>query len=543
MRIPVARLLVCCSLLLARTVAGQVPASHPAPTAINTAAVVADSAASLTLQGRQIFVFRSRLAARDPRDRRDDAMRKIVALVERGVIPRVHAARVPEGVLLTAGRDALFAILPGDVAAGSGETLEQLSTKTVLLLDAALGPEGTQRQFHRVTTAAALAAAATLAFIILLRLLGYVRQVVVSRATQISEARLRRLRIGGYELLDSGQVAKTLQRVVKLVFFVLALFAAYLWLTYVLTRFAYSAPWGEALGSYLIATVEDLGIGVLTAIPGLFIVVLIFLSTRFITRLVGAFFRAVESGEVTFSWLHPDTAHPTRRLITAMLWLFSIVIAYPYLPGSGSNAFKGVSVFVGLILTVGSSGLVSQAMSGLVLMYARSLKPGEYVLVNGIEGTVTELGLLSTKIRTLKEEEVTIPNSVLVSTMTRNYSRLTEPTGLILHTSVTIGYDTPWRQVHAMLIMAAKRTAGVREDSAPFVLQTALSDFYVEYQLNARIYDPARRVPVLSELHTHIQDAFNEHGVQIMSPHYLGDPSVPKIVRTDDWFTPPAASP
>jgi small-conductance mechanosensitive channel len=236
-------------------------------------------------------------------------------------------------------------------------------------------------------------------------------------------------------------------------------------------------------------------------------------------------------------WVHAETANPTKRLAVALLWVFAIVVAYPYLPGSGSDVFKGVSVFVGLVISLGSSGVVNQAMSGLVLMYSRALKPGDYVRVADTEGVVAELGLLSTKICTNKRELVTIPNGVVVGTTTKNYSRLAADggSGVILHTSVTIGYDTPWRQVHALLLAAAERTPGLRRDPAPFVRQTALSDFYVEYQVNAHLEQPEERVAALSTLHENIQDCFNEHGVQIMSPHYEGDPATPKLVPPERW--------
>ncbi|HUF29942.1 MAG TPA: mechanosensitive ion channel domain-containing protein, partial [Gemmatimonadaceae bacterium] len=202
---------------------------------------------------------------------------------------------------------------------------------------------------------------------------------------------------------------------------------------------------------------------------------------------------------------------------------------------------------VGLMLSLGSSGLVNQAMSGLVLMYSRAFRPGDYVRVNDTEGTVAELGMLSTKIRTNKQELVTIPNAVLVATTTKNFSRIadgvatgTAHDGVLLYTSVTIGYDAPWRQVHTLLIEAAGRTDGLRSDPRPFVRQSALADFYVEYQLNAHLEHPERRIQVLSDLHANIQDCFNEQGVQIMSPHYENDPAQPKIVPPADSHPAPA---
>jgi small-conductance mechanosensitive channel len=223
------------------------------------------------------------------------------------------------------------------------------------------------------------------------------------------------------------------------------------------------------------------------------------------------------------------------------LWVFALALAYPHLPGSGTDAFKGVSVFVGLMISLGSSGIVNQVMSGLTLTYSRALRLNDFVRIGDVEGTVTHLGSLSTKLKTLLREEITIPNAVVVSTQTTNYSRLADVEGVFVKTQVTIGYDTPWRQVKALLLLAASRTTGVRETPPPAVRQSALEDFYVEYTLLVCLEDPASRLVTLDQLHGHIQDAFNEHGVQIMSPNYEADPAGPKVVPPDRWFESPAA--
>jgi small-conductance mechanosensitive channel len=213
---------------------------------------------------------------------------------------------------------------------------------------------------------------------------------------------------------------------------------------------------------------------------------------------------------------------------------------YPYLPGSDSDAFKGVSVFVGLLLSIGSAGTVNQAVSGLMLMYSRALRVGDFVQIGETMGTVVTLGMFSTRIRTNLGEIVSLPNAVIVGTTTKNYSREEETGGVLLATTVTIGYNAPWRQIHAMLIEAAHRTEGLLEDPPPRVLQRSLSDYYVEYMLGARIAEPNRRIAVLDELHRNIQDVFNEYGVQIMSPHYVADPAEKVWVPKENWYEPPA---
>jgi small-conductance mechanosensitive channel len=288
------------------------------------------------------------------------------------------------------------------------------------------------------------------------------------------------------------------------------------------------------------AGIKAIALTIVDFIPGLVIVAVIFMITRFLARIGRLFFDAVESGRVTVPGLYAETAQPTRRIVTVILWLFSLVMMYPYLPGSDSDAFKGVSVFVGLLLSIGSAGTVNQAVSGLMLMYSRALRVGDYVQIGETEGTVVTLGMFSTRILTPKGEIVSLPNAVIVGTTTKNYSREVETGGVVLTTTVTIGYNAPWRQVHAMLIEAAGRSQGLLKDPAPFVRQRSLSDFYVEYMLGARIAEPRKRIAVLDTLHRNIQDVFNEYGVQILSPHYEADPAEKVWVPKENWYEAPA---
>lgn len=518
--------------------AAQPPEAGP-PVAPPLVATVADSAA-LIVQNRAVFVFRAPFGSRTASERAEEASRRIRAFAESGATDSVVARPIAQGMLLVAGQRGMFTITPADVDSLGGETVEAASRAAIQRLEIAIVAEREQRSLVHLLTAIGFSILATILFLVVLRLLRKGRQITLDHMPTVAGPRIPRAAVGNFTLLDAEQILAFLRRIVDLLAWGFGLFSAYLWLTYVLTRFPYSAPWGEALGTYLITTVRNLTLAALGAIPGLFTVVIIFFATRFFTRLVGTFFSAVEAGDVTVPWVHADTAHPTRRLLSALLWVFALVVAYPYLPGSGSDVFKGVSVFVGIVLSLGSSGVVSQAMSGLVLMYSRALKAGDYVRIGDTEGIVAELGMLSTKIRTNKDEEVTLPNGVVVGTTTKNYTRLVTERGVVLYTSVSVRYDVPWRQVHAMLNEAASRTSSLRTDPPPFVLQTALSDWYVEYQLNVRLDEPHRRMRALSELHACIQDVFYENGVELLSPHFEGNHQHPPVaaVPHDRWFAP-----
>jgi small-conductance mechanosensitive channel len=220
-------------------------------------------------------------------------------------------------------------------------------------------------------------------------------------------------------------------------------------------------------------------------------------------------------------------------------------MAYPYLPGAQTAAFQGVSVLVGLMVSIGASSIVGQGASGLILMYARTLRKGEYVRIGEAEGTVVELGMFETRLRTGLGEEISLPNAWVLSTTTKNYSRAHAGTGYVLDTAVTIGYDTPWRQVHAMLEQAARDTDDIARAPKPYVMQVALSDFYIEYRLvaYATVETPRRRAEVLNRLHQRIVDVFNEFGVQITSPHYQREPAAPHVIPKEQWYAAPAVAP
>jgi small-conductance mechanosensitive channel len=224
----------------------------------------------------------------------------------------------------------------------------------------------------------------------------------------------------------------------------------------------------------------------------------------------------------------------------ARLWLFALIMAYPHLPGSGTAAFKGVTIFAGLIASLGSTSIVNQAAGGLVLMYSRAFRPGDYIKIGENEGVVTSLGILSTKIRTPRKEEVTIPNAVLVGNTTINYTRLAGESGVMIHAAVSIGYTTPWRKVQSLLLSAASKTRGLLTQPPPFVRQVGLSDFYVQYQLTAAVSSPEIRSETFSELLGNIQDVFNEQGEQIMSPHYVADTPQKQVIPKSKWFDLPA---
>ena len=513
-------------------------AQTPAPTPATTEQIRTGEPAPVVFWNRPITVFRSYYEQTTPAERAAAATARLAALPEVATDWTVATNELSSGnysgIAVTVNGRIAFVILTGDVDPESGETLKAAADQATAQLRGALQARSQQRRLPVLFRGVALSIVATILLLVGLWLITRAGSRVLARIDQTAKVAKRRLEIAEFDLRP---LVHSINRgLTKLTVWAAAVAMVYVWLTFVLLRFPYSQPWGQQLGGFLINLFESLGSGLLRAMPGLFTVVVIFLMTRIVARLVNGIFSQIEKGDLSLSWLNRDTARATRRLVLVLIWIFALTVAYPYIPGSSTDAFKGVSVFVGLMVSLGSAGLINQVMSGLVIVYSQALRPGEFVRVGDDVGIVSDVGMLSTKLLTRKREEITIPNAVLVGARTVNYSRRAGENGAVVGTTVTIGYDAPWRQVHAMLLQAAEQTAGVRKDPAPRVLQKSLSDFYVEYELVFSLDEPSQRVPILSELHMHIQDAFNEQGVQIMSPHFETQPREKVFVPKSQWF-------
>ncbi|MDF1551683.1 MAG: mechanosensitive ion channel [Deferrisomatales bacterium] len=529
---------VACLLRAASVVAAEPVVSPPA------VSLETPTPAPVVVWGRTIAVLRAAFEESSPKDRAERAVARMGALPPRGDLKVVtaNASRGGiSGIMIGTQTEMLFALLPGDVDPDSGQTLEQFADRAAKTLQEVLGERAAQLRWSILLRGLGVSAAATMVFVGLLWSVWRVREVAIHRLDRRIGASRRRLALAGIDLIP---LLLGIERaLLKLTALVVMLAASYVWLTFCFQQFFYTQPWARQLGAFFLGMLRDFALGIVGAVPGLVAVLVIFWLTRIVAAGASRFFTGVERGTMTVSWLNPDSARASRRIVLAGIWLFAVTVAYPYIPGSGSDAFKGVSVFAGLMLSLGSSGFVNHLMSGLVIAYSGAMRVGDYVTVGAVEGTVQDLGPMTTKIATPKREAVAIPNGVVVGASVTNYTLLAGRDGAIVSTTITIGYDTPWRQVHALLLQAAGRTTGIRQLPAPFVLQRALSDFYVEYELRFAIDRPVERAPVLSELHAAIQDAFNAAGVQIMSPNFETQPEQPVLVPRDQWYAAPAAPP
>ncbi|WP_241723593.1 mechanosensitive ion channel family protein [Raoultella sp. HC6] len=332
-------------------------------------------------------------------------------------------------------------------------------------------------------------------------------------------------------------------RLYALLMALLGILALYAWLSWAFGLFPWTRVWSESLGEWSLKVIQEIALSILSSLPGLLIVLIIFLITWFIIRLVKVLLGQVEAGRLHIPGLHPETVGATRRLISAAIWLFALSAAYPFLPGANSLAFKGISVFFGLMLTLGSTGIMNHAMSGLVLIYSRALHKGDWIRIAGDEGQVSEIGMLATKIQTRENYIVTVPNAVVVSGKIVNLSAQDPGQGVNLTVSVTIGYDTPWRQVCALLELAAHRAEGIDPDQPPKVRKLALMDWYASYELQVRLLAETTVPEGRNALHGSVLDVFNEFNVQIMSPNFVLQPKEPVVVAKENWYAAPAAAP
>ena len=363
------------------------------------------------------------------------------------------------------------------------------------------------------------------------------------RAERWRAARLDAVRVQDAEIVSSDRIGEAIDRAFRLLRLFLLLLAFDLYLTYVLGLFPWTRAVSYALLGYVVSPARTVAQAFFGYLPNLLFVIFIALIIRGAIRLVKLFFHQVEEGKIVFRNFPAEWADPTYKITRLLLVAFGLIVAFPYLPASDSAAFAGVSVFMGVLFSLSSSSAISNAIAGVVLTYTGAFRLGERVKLGETFGDIVEMSMLATRIRTIKNEDITIPNSLVLGGTMTNYSRQAKELGLILHTSVTIGYDAPWRKIHGLLIDAALATPNILETPPPFVWQTALNDFYVTYEINAYTANARDMIETYAVLHANIQDRFFAAGVEIMSPHYTSirdgnTVQIPEAQRPPGYRTP-----
>ena len=380
---------------------------------------------------------------------------------------------------------------------------------------------------------------ATAVFALLVFLIARVFRQLDRFVEQRYRARLEGMRVKAFRVVEAERLWEGVRASQRMLRTVLMLLLVFIYSQFVLGLFPWTSPLSQQLLSLFIDPLYTMGLAIVDAVPSLIFLCVLTVVVRYGLKILKLYFAEVGRGAICLSGFDPDWAMPTFRILRLLVIAFAVVVAYPYVPGSHSEAFKGVSILLGVIFSLGSSSAIANFIAGYTMIYRGVFKVGDRIKINDVIGDVTEMRLQVTHLRSEKNEEITIPNSAVMNSIVTNFSRLARERGLILHTIVGIGYETPWRQVEAMLLEAAVRTPGLLREPPPFVLQRSLDDFAVKYELNVYCDQPQQSLELYAALHRRILDLFNEHGVQIMTPMYRTDPDSPKVVPKDQWFAPP----
>ena len=507
----------------------------PADASIETAAVELDG----------VVLFRVRGVSSYPADTRARTIRNQLREVAADSAIGIDVFHIAdgEGVTRIMVRDRVaMALVDADASLEQVDRVA-LATAHMQRMQRAVVDYRAARTPAALWRAAGMSAAATLALLIAIAIIMWLWRRLDGYLTSRLEKRIATVGIQSFEVMRAERIRGAIRAAFVAVRTVAFLVLGLTYLTYVLAQLPWSRGLSRNVVSLAVGPLETMAQGLIDHVPSLVFLVVLFLIVRFTLRLVRLFFEAVGQGSVAFENFDPEWAGPTYKILRIVVIAFALIVAYPYIPGADTAAFKGVSLFIGIVFSLGSSTAISNIIAGYMLTYRRAMKVGDRVQIGDALGEVLETRLQVTHLRSFKNEEIIIPNSQILGSEVRNYTSMSKTRGLIMHTEVGIGYETPWRQVEAMLIDAAGRTEGVLKEPRPFVLQKKLGDFAVTYEINAYTNDVGRLPHLYSDLHRNILDVFNEYGVQIMTPAYEGDPEIPKVVPQKDWFTAPAAPP
>jgi len=492
----------------------------PAPPVIQPS-VSEPAGAPVRFADETLFTVYDKLGPFTPQERAQAVTERLARLAN-DPLASLHPITVTDQEFtseLLHGEMAVMTLTDRD-ALPTGRSRQELAREYARKIQAALARSREEITLKALAIDAALAFLDTVILVILLVLFHKAFPKLYAKIEAWRGSVIRSVRIQRVELLSADQIASALTGIAQTVRAVVVLALFYVYLTSVLGIFPWTKGISAALFGAVISTLGAIGQAFATYVPNVISIVVIIVVTRYVIKLISLFFTGISRGAITFAGFYREWAEPTYKIVRFLVIVFAAVACFPYIPGSQSEGFRGISVFLGLLISLGSASAFSNIVSGIVLTYMRPFRVGDRVKIADTTGDVMEKTLLVTRIRTIKNVDITIPNAMVLGSHLVNFSACSENPGLILHTSVTIGYDAPWRTVHDLLKAAAHATSHILAEPEPFVLQTSLNDFYVTYEINAYTDQPNLMATIYAELHQNIQDKFNEAGVEIMSPHY-----------------------
>ncbi len=507
----------------------------PRPLAAQEAPPEAEQRAMVFFDGQPLFELRGVSAL--PAEERARLVRdRLVAAAEDPAFDPAEMVvePVPNGVRLATPEHFLVTIYDADArleeieAAVLATAIEARIARAITAYRADRTPEGLRAAWRT-------AGLWTLGYLALIGTLYVLSRSGARMIDRYVDARIGRWEARARNVVQLKAIWRTIRRLLHYAMVALGLLSTYIWLNGVLLALPATRDTGRDALALVADPFRRILAGIVASIPDLIAITIIVAITYYVLRTTGRFFGMIGTGRIRFRNFDPEWSSPTERLVRVLIVLFAAIMAYPYIPGSSSEAFRAISIFAGVMFSLGATSIVANLIAGQSLIYRRAFRVGDRIEVAGVFGDVEEMTAQATYIRTLKNERVTVPNALVLGSQVTNYSRLTREQGLILHTEVGIGYEVPWQQVEEMLLEAARRTEGALRDPAPFVLQKKLGDYSPVYEINIYTRDEKAMPYTYTRLHAAIQDVFAERGVQIMTPSYVADPAEAKV--------PPAAMP
>jgi small-conductance mechanosensitive channel len=515
----------------------QAPAPTPTPTP--TAAAI-NQGALVELGGEELFKIRAGVGAFSPEERAIAVNNRILKLAEDPTIAveRIRIDDKPSTTNLTVNNRVLLTITDGDARAAD-ESRRELARNYQQKIQNTITQYRIERSPDYIRQGIFNSAIATALLVATLILFAIVFPWLYRKVNNLQSTQFPTIRIQNFELFTATRISQLLISLLKLLRFLLTLGALVIYVPLVMSFFPWTRQISLRVFRYFLQTVETSWEGFLSYLPNLFALSIILFLSYYLIKLMRNFFTSIGNGNLTFQGFYQEWAEPTFKLSVFLIVILAAVIAFPYLPGFGSPAFQGISLFLGLLLSLGSSVVVANVVAGVILIYTRAFQIGDRIKIGDAIGDVVEKTLFVTRIRTVKNVIITLPNTSVFTNQIINYTAAEldpNQAPLILHTTITLGYDVPWRKVHQVLVDAAKSTTHLLSDPEPFVLQTSLDDFYVSYELNAFTRNPSIMARIYSELHQNLQDKCNEAGIEILSPHYSAVRDGSQITIPEDYL-------
>ncbi|MBE9240819.1 mechanosensitive ion channel family protein [Synechocystis salina] len=495
--------------------------------------------APVILGDETLFYIQARIASFSPEFRAQVVSNRIVSLAKNTEVSLNTLKIVDNEAAATAdiraGDETLVTIADVDAVA-AGQSRKELANEYLQVIKQSITDFRSSYSIHSLVRGVIYTLIATIILTISLISITKSVPVIYRQLRRWRGTRIPALRLFDTQILSAHRVIDLISEIIKVVRLALLLGVFYLYINLVLSFFPWTKGLARILFEYVRTAISTLVAGLLAYFPNLFFLVIIWLFTSYFLKVIRFLFAEIEQDNIKFQGFYREWAQPTYKLVQFLVLAFAATVAFPYLPGSKTPAFQGISIFLGLLISLGSSSVIANIFAGIMLTYTRAFSVGDRVKITDTIGDVVEKTLFVTRIRTIKNVVITIPNSAVLGSHVINYSAAASDPGappLILHTTITLGYDVPWRKVHAVLIEAALVTDQILEDPAPFVLQTSLDDFYIAYELNAYTHNPGIMAKIYSELHQNLQDKCNEADIEILSPHY-------RAVRDGNQTTIPA---